>query len=396
MSKHPRILVLTLSFGSGHIRAAEAVAREIKVQSPNADVRVLDALKDCRSLFRLLYVLPYWLMVRHAPGLWRWLFMRRIKQRSAETAPEWAFRFGCPQVFALVAAWQPNVIVACEVAACEMAAIAKRRALTSASIISVITDYETEPVWVKSEVDVYAVADEAVRDELCAWGAPVESVVICGIPIEPEFAEQRDAGERTATQRRFNLRDDTPLVLLMGGGMGPTRMDKVAAELCRYSGRLHLIAITGYDKRARRKLEQLRAAQSIAPVSLQVLGWTNEVAALMRASTLLVTKPGGLSTTEAAACALPCVLFDAIPGPELRNARRLVEAGAGIQTYGTSETSAAVRSLLKDKHRRLRMAAAAARLARPTAALDIALLILQRAGGGAENAKAQAARRRRA
>ncbi len=396
MSNHPRILVLTLSFGSGHIRAAETVAREIKVQSPDANVCVLDALKDCRSLFHLLYVLPYWLMVRHAPELWRWIFMRRIKQRSTETAPEWAFRFGCPHVFAFIAAWKPEAIVACEVAACEMASIAKRRGLTNASIISVITDYETEPVWVKPEVDVYAVADEAVRDELCAWGVPVERVVICGIPIEPEFAEPRDTAERAATQRRFNILDDTPLVLLMGGGMGPTRMDEVAAELCHYSGRLHLIAITGHDKRARRKLEKLRAARSTAPVSLQILGWTNEVAALMRASTLLVTKPGGLSTTEALACALPCVLFDAIPGPELCNAQRLVEAGAGIQTYGTSETCAAVLSLLQDEHRRSRMAAAAARLARPAATFDIARLILRRANGEVANAKTQAARRRRA
>jgi processive 1,2-diacylglycerol beta-glucosyltransferase len=96
----------------------------------------------------------------------------------------------------------------------------------------------------------------------------------------------------------------------------------------------------------------------------------------MRTASVLVTKPGGLTTAEAALCSLPVVMFDAIPGPERRNAARFAEAGAGIMTDGAKETASAVLSLLRDEHLRRRMSASAARLARPEAATEIARLAL--------------------
>ena len=72
-----RILVLTLSFGSGHLRAASAIAHELSEQVPGTEVYVLDALENCRWPFRALYVWPYWMMVRYAPRLWKKLFEAR-------------------------------------------------------------------------------------------------------------------------------------------------------------------------------------------------------------------------------------------------------------------------------------------------------------------------------
>jgi processive 1,2-diacylglycerol beta-glucosyltransferase len=386
MAERTRILVLTLSFGSGHVRAAEAVARELGALAPGANVRVTDALRESRLPFRIAYVAPYWLMIRHAPALWRWFYGRRTESRSSTTAPEWAFRRGCPQVFDEIARWHPKVIVACEVAACEMAAAARRRGLTDAKIVCVITDHEAEPVWVKPEVDAYAVADERVRASLVAWGAEPERVVICGIPVAREFRGRRTEGEVAATRLRFGLEHDEPVVLLMGGGMGPTRMDEVAAKLCRADVQMQIVAVAGRDRRALRRLERVRdehaAARPASGVKLQVFGWADEIAQLMRAASVLATKPGGLSTSEAAACALPCVLFDAIPGPEQRNARRLVEAGAGVETRGAGATVAAVLSLVADERLRARMSDCATRLAQPDATTMIARLAQDAAQDG--------------
>lgn len=349
-------------------------------------MRVVDALEDARRLFQLLYVAPYWAMVRYAPSLWRWFFGRRVARRSEATAPEWAFRKGCPQVFDEIKKWQPHAIVACEVAACEMAAIAVQREMTNAPIVAVITDYEAEPVWVKQEVNAYAVANERVREELRSWGASIERIETCGIPIDRRFTLPHDLTEITTTRRRFHLRTDAPLVLLMGGGMGPTRMDKVAEDLCRQSDgrRFDILAVTGHDRRAHRRLEQLRKRVGAergttheAQIALHVIGWTDAVAELMSAADVLVTKPGGVTTSEALACALPSILFDAIPGPELRNAQYMTEAGASIATRGTQETVAAVLSLLDDEHKRSRMSASASRLSKPDAASRVASLVLE-------------------
>src|SRR5229473_3406558 len=221
MNVMPRILVLTLSFGSGHLRATQAIAKELKQIAPRADVWVVDALEECRPLFRACYEWPYWLMLRYAPALWDRLNSARLENKHERTAPQWAFRLGCPRVFEAIENFKPDVIVAGEVAACEMAVIARRIRLTQAPIVNVITDYEAEPIWVKPEVDAYMVPDESVRAELVAWGAPSERIEISGIPVDPAFDPARN-------MRANPLNADLPIVLLMGGGMGPTRMDEVA------------------------------------------------------------------------------------------------------------------------------------------------------------------------
>ena len=367
MNVQPRILVLTLSFGSGHVRASQTIAKELKRLTPVAQVSVIDALERCRWWFYLFYVAPYWVMVRHFPRAWRRLFETRVRNRHSRTAPQWAFRFGCSQVFEAIGQINPDVIVAVEVAACEMGAIAKREGLTRARLISVITDHEAEPVWVQQEVDAYAVADETVREQLVLWGTPQHKIEVTGIAVDVSFAKE---------DPKPSLNSDShsePLVLLMGGGMGPTRMDEVAERLCKSGVPMQIVAVTGHDRRVQKKLGQLCAE---APVSLRVVGWADDVAGLMQAATLLITKPGGLTISEAALCGLPAVLFDALPGPEERNASRVASGGAALITQGVEETVGAAISLLRDERARCDMSLRARRLSTPDAATNIARMVL--------------------
>ncbi len=366
MNVTPRILVLTLSFGSGHLRASHAIAKELKHIAPRADVRVVDALEECRPLFRACYEWPYWFMLRYAPALWDRLNSARLEHKHERTAPAWAFRLGCPKVFEAIKNFSPDVIVAGEVAACEMAVIARQIGLTRAPIVNVITDYEAEPIWVKPQVDAYMVPDENVRAELVDWGAPADRIEICGIPVDPQFDLTRD-------MRASQVNDDLPIVLLMGGGMGPTRMGDVARRLGESKVPMHIIAVAGHDKRARRKLERLKLK---SPVSLRVLRWTDDVAALMQGASILVTKPGGLTIAEAALCSLPTVFFDPIPGAEFVNAKRMVDAGGAVINNGAKETASIVVKLLRDERSRQAMSLRANKLARPNARQEIAQLVL--------------------
>jgi processive 1,2-diacylglycerol beta-glucosyltransferase len=210
------------------------------------------------------------------------------------------------------------------------------------------------------------VPDENVRADLIDWGAPAEKIEICGIPVDPAFDLAR--GERTT-----QVGDDVRMVLLMGGGMGPTRMDEVARQLGESKVPMHIVAVAGHDKRARRKLESLKLK---SPVSLQVLGWTDDVAALMQGASILVTKPGGLTIAEAALCSLPTVFFDPIPGAEFVNAKRMIDAGGAVISNGASETAAIVVKLLRDEPSRRAMSVRANKVARPNARREVAQLVL--------------------
>src|ERR671938_585389 len=102
MKGERRIFILTLSFGSGHVRAAHAIEAEVRRTAPRTELLLMDALKVCRPLFRAFYVWPYWMMVRYAPSLWKRFFESRVARKSKGTAPAWAFRYGCPQVFGAI------------------------------------------------------------------------------------------------------------------------------------------------------------------------------------------------------------------------------------------------------------------------------------------------------
>jgi processive 1,2-diacylglycerol beta-glucosyltransferase len=365
-----RILVLTLSFGSGHLRAASAIAQELSEQAPGTEVYVLDALENCRWPFRALYVWPYWTMVRYAPLLWKKLFDARRSRGTRETAPAWAFRYGCSHVFETITRLKPDTIIAVEVAACEMSVIARRIGLTDAQIIDVITDHQAEPGWVQPEVNRYAVPDRGVRDELCQWGAPARNVFVTGIPTQAAFRTRQD---QRVTRLAFGLKANLPLVLLMGGGMGPTRMDRIAARLCESALPMQLLAVAGHDRQALKRLARRNTKQRNI---LHVVGWTDQTAALMQLASLLITKPGGVTLAEAAESGLPVVLFDGIPGPEKLNADYYETARAGIASHTHAGAVVAAEELLRDDASRALVSQQARRLAQPDAARQIAALAL--------------------
>jgi processive 1,2-diacylglycerol beta-glucosyltransferase len=368
-----KILILTLSFGSGHLRAAETVGAEFSRRQPGAEIKIIDALEGCRLPFRAFYVWTYWLMIRFVPNLWGKFFASRVKRKEQQTAPVWAWRWGCSHVFEQIERFQPDLIVCCEVGASELAVIAKREGLTRAEIINVITDFEAEPIWVTPDANLYLVPNESVGVQLQSWGAPAGSVKPCGIPIDIKFRTRYDDSE---TRKLFGL-DDRRVVLLMGGGMGPTRMDVVAAGLLKSGQRLQIVAFPGGDTRAARRLSKLSSNEN---AGLTVITWTDDIARLMQAATLLITKGGGLTLAEAAASALPVVLFDLIPGPENSNASHFVDAGAAVSTANSAETAAVVLDILNDESRLETMSRSAARLAEPRAAeyiVDAALGLLR-------------------
>jgi processive 1,2-diacylglycerol beta-glucosyltransferase len=419
-SRPRRVLILTASFGSGHVRAAHAVAEAIACQAPAADVRVVDILAEAWWFFRVLYVWPYWVMLRVRPSWWKSLYTKRQRRKNPRTAPGWLFRLGCSRVFASLAAFDPDVIVAAEVAAGEIASIARRRGLTFAPIVSVITDHHGEPTWVSPFVDRYAVADEAVAAQLEAWGVPPDRIDVCGIPTAATFQTTTD---RTAVRRRYTVPANRPLVLVMGGGMGPTRMDEIVRDLCAAGEPMHIVAVAGRDHRMRRRLDAIpesacgrdRARQPSpsygwsavalaeaetregaargggAPralrnvVTVRVLGWTDDVSALMKTATVVVTKPGGVTTAEAAVCGRPVVFLKGIPGPEEHNAAWAVRSGGCLAPQGRRATTVAILQILRDEGLRASMIANARHRARPAAATAIAELTLATANQDARH-----------
>jgi processive 1,2-diacylglycerol beta-glucosyltransferase len=319
-----RVCILTLGVGSGHLRASEAVQRALYDRTDPVEVKVIDALDIARRWFHWLYVDSYWWMLRNAPWLWRGLFERRQRHQHSATAPDWVFRRGCREVLRQIKSYGPHLVIVTEIGALEIAALGRREGWFNAPILAVQTDYQTEPPWVQPEIDAYCVASEEARGQLIGWGVLPNRVLLCGIPVDAAFALPFDKKE---VMQALGLDARRPVVLVMGGGMGPVPLDRVVSSLELCDAPMQVLAVAGRDRRLRRRLETLRGRLA---VDLHLFGWTENVPELMAVADLLITKPGGLTAAEALAAGLPMILTHPIPGPEERHVRYLRQHGVAL------------------------------------------------------------------
>jgi len=364
MSK--RIVILTLGVGAGHVQASSGIEAALREDEEDLEVCLVDALELAPGWFHWVYVRSYWWMLRYAPALWRRLFERRDRQRHRATAPPWVFRRGCARVLEQLKALAPELVIATEIGAVEIAALGRREGWFEAPILAVGTDFHAEPPWVQPEVDYYCAGSEEARTQLVGWGAPPNRVLVTGIPIDPAFALRFDP---TEVLRSLGLDGGKPVALVMGGGMGPAPLDKIVRSLEDCGLPLEVIALAGRDEGMRRRLEKLRGGVALG---LHPLGWTSQVREMMAAADLLITKPGGLTVAEAMAAGVPLLLTRPIPGPEERHVRYLVERGAALYAPSLDDVAGLASALLTHPGRRDRMLKRQRDLARPQAARAIA------------------------
>jgi len=281
--------------GSGHVRASETVQRALYDGGDPIEVKVVDALDSADRWFHWLYVNPYWWMLRNAPWLWRKLFEWRQSKRHRSTAPSWIFRRGCRETLRQIKSYAPQLVIVTEIGAAEIAALGRREGWFNAPILAVQTDFQTEPPWVKPEIDVYCVASEEARGQLIGWGVLPNRVLLCGIPVDPAFALHFDKAE---LKRALGLDAKRPVVLVMGGGNGPVPLDQVVSSLELCDAPVQVLAVAGRDRYLRHRMELMRGRLAL---DLRLFGWTENVPELMAVSDLLITKPGGLTAAEALA-----------------------------------------------------------------------------------------------
>ncbi len=361
-----RIAILTLSVGSGHVRAAEVLGHALLEGGEDVEIQILDAVSLAKPWFVAAYVQSYWWMLRYAPGLWRRLFERRQKKLHRSTAPEWFFRRGCAPILQRLKTFAPHLVVVTEIGAAEIAALAKRDGCFAAPILAVQTDFHTEPPWVQPEIDVYCVASNEAKSQLISWGVSSNRILLCGIPIDPAFALPFD---REELLQALGLDPRRPVVLAMGGGMGPLPMVEIVQSLELTGLPLQVVAVAGHDQRLRAQLEELRGKVAL---DLHAFGWSDRIPEFMASADLLITKPGGVTSAEALAAGLPMILTHPIPGPEERHVKFLEGLGVAIRAERPAEIPRIVHRLLNGGEELTEMARRARDLARPDAVHAIA------------------------
>lgn len=369
MSRSPGVLIVSASAGSGHVRAAEAL-REAFAQADMGRVEHVDILELSPAWLRRAYGGGFELVASRAPRVWRQLYARTDgpdpdRARWGPVAERLLFR----RFRRLAASGEWSALVCTHFLPCQLAA--HRPGFPAFSLV--VTDFVVHRYWIQPGVRRYFVAtDELAAEFRARTGSVVQAT---GIPVAAGFGQQRTLVPGTADWRaaRAALGFDpaAPLVLVMGGGFGLGIESTVVAALEADVPGLQLMAICGRNDTARQQL----LARRLPPERVRILGHVGDVPRLMAAADVVVSKPGGLTLSEALAVGRPLLLTRAVPGQEESNRSHLLRLGAALDASTPQALAAGLRSVFHDGQRLAGLTAAARAAGRPDAARDIATAV---------------------
>jgi len=364
--------------GTGHRRAAEAIAEAARHHLPQAEVRCSDLLTETVSWVQRGYPRLYWLLVRYLPSWWALGYYAMDQPGLCWLLQPWRRRWNrwvARPFIRRLSVEQPDVVVATHFFSADVVAAAKRAGCVRAKLIVVITDLFPHRFWLVPEAEAFVVGSAKTREICVARGVPPDRVHVVGIPIGRAFRERPD---RIEVRRDLGLDPIRWTILLVSGGMGVGPIAQIVRRLLEVErarpGQLQLVVVCGHNHGLKRQLDPL-AARSAMP--LHVFGFVETMPQVMAASDLMVTKAGGLSTMEALAMGLPMILCGNIPGQERLNAAFCLEQGAAISASHPAQVVEAVLRLYDHPDQWQVMRDRARQLGRPRAAEDIVELVVR-------------------
>jgi len=365
-----RVLIISTSAGTGHVRAAQALEKEFAADPRVDQVIHADALKFTNKLFRDFYSTLYMKLVRDAPDVLGWVYRASDEPWKGEAARSQLDRLNTQKLIKFIREFDPHITVCTHFMPAGIIShlMEKEQLVTNHSIV--VTDFDCHAMWLSRLFQRYFVALDETKAHLEALGLPAERITVSGIPIDPVFAQPVD---RQAARLTYGLHPEKTTLLLSAGalGVGPTELVVERLQSLRHD--TQTIVICGRSEEVRERV--VRAIGGYNP-RFCVLGYSDRMHELMRISDLFIGKPGGLTTSEALACGLPMAVFSPIPGQEERNSDHLLEEGAGIRCNELTTLPFKIDRLLDDPSRLAAMRRAATAMGRPNAARTVAQTLL--------------------
>jgi processive 1,2-diacylglycerol beta-glucosyltransferase len=369
-----RVLILSASAGSGHIRAAQALEGAFGDLGAAREVRHVDTLTYTNRLFRKVYSDAYLDLVNHAPTVLGWLYDRMDRPHSRHSLNTAFNKLNTTPFARMLRRYQPDIAVCTHFLPAEIVSRLKRREKLACPLATTVTDLDCHALWLVRATDHYFVAIDETRALMENLGVEPGRISVTGIPIDPVFAAP---GDRPALRRKHGLRPDLTTILVSAGGFGVGPIDPLMDSLAALKHRAQVVVICGRNARLKKNLDTWVAARPIGTdgvlgnVRFHIEGYTTQMHEWMAASDLILGKPGGLTTSEALACGLVMVVVSPIPGQEERNSDHLLEEGAALRCNNLPALAYKIDRLLDDPARLAAMRQNVRRLARPNAAHDI-------------------------
>ena len=322
-----KILIISLAAGTGHVKAASAILKTAEEKFSSVIARHIDLKEYITYPFKKASMDAYEIMAKRTPKFWGFLYEMTD---SAKTTKRFNIltkhlkQINSLKFYQEIKDFAPDYIICTHFLPAELILNSPKGYANSTPVSVVLTDYDLHNFWLIQGLSHYFVATEKMKWKIVERKKQtLENITVSGIPIDPVFYQEKPTAE---LREKYKIPMDKPVVLVLSGGQGLVRSDKLVKELFSIESDFEIIAIAGKNTQQKSKLEKLSPPKNIA---LKIIGWTDTMDEYMKLSDLIITKPGGLTITECIASKKPIIAFDPIPGQEEVNAKYLLENNFG-------------------------------------------------------------------
>lgn len=381
-----KAIILSASTGSGHMSAARAI-NEYLIEN-GAQSEIIDTLKYISPILNKTVTEIYDFIAKYHPKIWKMMYDTSNKKTVNKLLLS-INNLISKKLLPLFDNFEPDIIIATHPFAAEMISKLKSLQKIDIPLICVITDYAPHLTWINPGVNAYVVANSDMIESMVKMGADKNDIFSFGIPVDKEFFSKKD---KAKILEEIGLSPELPTVLIMSGGNGYANVEEIYRDLQKSDADFQIILITGRNQKLYKRMQSLteisnqekqdidsqknyfisklgmpnvrlnglniikkfvseNSEEFLQTKPTKIIYFTSEVSKYMSAADLIITKPGGLTVSEALACSLPMALFGEIPGQEEENANFLVGNNMAVKLDKKSSNLKSVEALLKNPDR---------------------------------------------
>ena len=370
-----KVLILYAAYGGGHYSAAKSIK---KCLDDNYDVEteIIDCIEYINKVLNRVTTGAYKEMAKKAPNLWGKVYSNSQKGLLGHVSSR-TNKMMAIKLKNLIKEKNPDLVISTHPFSSQMVSYLKRKQKIFCRLVTVLTDFASHEQWLIGHeyTDGFFVSNNKMKDELIQYGVESNKVHVTGIPLSDRFFEQFD---KEKIFNEFNLDSSKPVILFFGGGefgLGKDRTLEVLESIINNFSIYQIVAISGKNKKMNIAFHELVDKLDVSDRA-KILSYTTKVPELMSISCLVVTKPGGLTTSESLASNLPLLIINPIPGQEEENAEFLEEHNVAVWLRNNENPNKVIHKLLKDPNKLEEMKKNAMNLAKKNSTQDICKIII--------------------
>lgn len=372
-----KVIIFYAKYGGGHLSAARSIENCIKTNYNGIEVELIDFMEYVNKEFNKITTKAYAEMAKKVPKAYGSIYWKSEKGPLAHISTT-SNKLLSIRLHKLLQDKAPDLIICTHPFASQMCGYLTKHHKLNTQIATILTDFASHDQWLvyNEYINKLFVANQEMKETLISKGIPSNKVFVTGIPISDRFLINYD---KSSIFLDFNLSPNKKTVLFFGGGefgLGKSYTLKVFETFVKDSADLQIIAISGKNQKLKEAFENIVIKYN-KEANVHIFEYTNMVPELMSISNLVVTKPGGLTTSESLASGLPIVVINPIPGQEEENATYLVKHNAAIWLKKDDNIEQIVTNLLADSQKLDEMSKNAKSISKPNATNDICKILLQ-------------------